>query len=200
VVQVGAFGDPSAAREVRLKVEKLGLKTYTQVVEVEGSKRTRVRVGPYERREEAQKVAERLKAAGLTTSTVLALCRARRRPGWTRRWPPTLLLCAAVGLRRGLVPELFALLGCFVAFFAAGWAAPPLAAVLPVGTPGGALNHAAALVLAFLPACWRGGCWRGCRRCCCAATPRAPRARARRPSSGPSAASCCCWRWPRRWS
>jgi hypothetical protein len=76
--------------------------------------------------------------------------RARRRPGWTRRWPPTLLLCAAVGLRRGLVPELFALLGCFVAFFAAGWAAPPLAAVLPVGTPGGALNHAAALVLAFL--------------------------------------------------
>lgn len=73
VVQVGAFGDPSAAREVRLKVEKLGLKTYTQVVEVEGSKRTRVRVGPYERREEAQKVAERLKAAGLTTSTVLAL-------------------------------------------------------------------------------------------------------------------------------
>lgn len=62
----------------------------------------------------------------------------------------TLLLCAAVGLRRGLVPELFALLGCFVAFFAAGWAAPQLAALLPVGTPGGALNHAAALVLAFL--------------------------------------------------
>jgi DedD protein len=73
VVQGGACAAASAAREVRLKVEKLGLKTYTQVVDVDGSKRTRVRVGPYERREEAQKTAERLKAAGLASSTVLAL-------------------------------------------------------------------------------------------------------------------------------
>jgi membrane protein required for colicin V production len=61
-----------------------------------------------------------------------------------------LVLCAAVGLRRGLVPELVALAGWLVAYFAAGWAAPQVAAALPVGTPGGPLNHAVALVLAFL--------------------------------------------------
>ena len=33
VVQVGAFADAATAREARQKVEKLGLKTYTQVVE-----------------------------------------------------------------------------------------------------------------------------------------------------------------------
>jgi DedD protein len=34
-------------RDARQKVEKLGLKTYTQVVETPTGKRTRVRVGPY---------------------------------------------------------------------------------------------------------------------------------------------------------
>lgn len=62
----------------------------------------------------------------------------------------TLVLSAAVGLRRGLVPELLALAGWFVAFFVAGWAAPKVAVALPVGSPGGPLNHAAAFVLAFL--------------------------------------------------
>lgn len=65
VVQVGAFADVTAAREVRLKVEKLGLKTYTQVVETPQGKRIRVRVGPYEKQDDAAKVLERLKAAKL---------------------------------------------------------------------------------------------------------------------------------------
>jgi DedD protein len=65
VVQVGAFAEVAAAREVRLKVEKLGLKTYTQVVETGQGKRIRVRVGPFESQDEAAKVLARLKAAQL---------------------------------------------------------------------------------------------------------------------------------------
>lgn len=72
VVQVGAFADAAAAKEVRQKVEKLGLKTYTQVVETSSGSRTRVRVGPLESREQADKVLDRLKAAGVS-AVVLTL-------------------------------------------------------------------------------------------------------------------------------
>lgn len=65
VVQVGAFAEAGAIREARTKVEKLGLATYTQVVETPNGRRTRVRVGPFASREEADQVAGKLKAAGL---------------------------------------------------------------------------------------------------------------------------------------
>ncbi|MGY4829737.1 SPOR domain-containing protein [Sphaerotilaceae bacterium SBD11-9] len=65
VVQVGAFAEVTAAREARQKVEKLGLKTYTQVVETSGGKRIRVRVGPFASRGEADKAADKIKSAGL---------------------------------------------------------------------------------------------------------------------------------------
>jgi DedD protein len=65
VVQVGAFAESAGAREVRAKVEKLGLKTYTQIVETQEGKRIRVRVGPYTVRAEADKAAAQLRAAGL---------------------------------------------------------------------------------------------------------------------------------------
>jgi DedD protein len=72
VVQVGAFSDANALREVRQKVEKLGYRTYTQDIVVDGGKRTRVRVGPYETRDEAEAAAAKLKRAGLGPA-VLAL-------------------------------------------------------------------------------------------------------------------------------
>nr|MBA2721981.1 SPOR domain-containing protein [Methylibium sp.] len=65
VVQVGAFSEATSARQVRQRVEKLGLKTYTQVVETAAGKRIRVRVGPYGERGEADRAAARLKQAGL---------------------------------------------------------------------------------------------------------------------------------------
>lgn len=65
VVQVGAFAEVTAAREARQKVEKLGMKTYTQVVETSSGKRIRVRVGPFATREEADKASARIKSAGL---------------------------------------------------------------------------------------------------------------------------------------
>ena len=65
VVQVGAYADATKLAEARQKLEALGLKTYTQVVDADGAKRTRVRVGPFANRAEADKAAARIKAAGL---------------------------------------------------------------------------------------------------------------------------------------
>jgi DedD protein len=72
VVQVGAYTDAAALRDARQKVEKLGMKTYTQVIETEAGKRTRVRVGPFATREEAAAAGQALKAAGLPAN-ILAL-------------------------------------------------------------------------------------------------------------------------------
>jgi DedD protein len=66
VVQVGAFADAEAAREARKNVEKLGLKTYTQVAQTASGNRIRVRVGPFASRGEAEAALARAKAAGLT--------------------------------------------------------------------------------------------------------------------------------------
>ena len=72
VIQVGAFADPAAARETREKVERLGMKTYTQVAQTGAGNRTRVRVGPLASREEADRLQARLKAAGIA-AVVLTL-------------------------------------------------------------------------------------------------------------------------------
>jgi DedD protein len=72
VVQVGAFADPAAARELRVKMEKLGLKTYTQVAETSAGKRIRVRLGPFATRAEADKAQARSKDAGIA-AVVLTL-------------------------------------------------------------------------------------------------------------------------------
>jgi len=63
-----------------------------------------------------------------------------------------LVLSALVGLVRGLVFELFSLVGWLVAYFAAQWFAPVLAPHLPVGQAGSALNHGAAFACAFIGA------------------------------------------------
>ena len=70
VVQVGAFNDAEKIRQVRAQVEKLGLKTYTQAVTVGGAQSTRVRVGPFATRAEADKAASRIKAAGLPAAVL----------------------------------------------------------------------------------------------------------------------------------
>lgn len=70
VVQVGAFADRGAAQKTRERVERLGLKTYTQVVETNDGPRTRVRVGPFASRDDADKAAARLKTAGLAAAVL----------------------------------------------------------------------------------------------------------------------------------
>ncbi len=61
VVQVGAFTDEAKAREVRSKLDKAGFKTYTHVAETKEGPRTRVRVGPFTSRDEADKAARKIK-------------------------------------------------------------------------------------------------------------------------------------------
>ena len=70
IVQVGAFADSDKAREARTKVERAGMKTYTQVVDTKDGKRTRVRVGPFSDRAEADKAAARIKALDLSASVL----------------------------------------------------------------------------------------------------------------------------------
>lgn len=65
VVQVGAYTEASEVREARAKVEQLGMKSYTQVIDAAGTRRTRVRVGPFPSRQEADAASARLKGAGL---------------------------------------------------------------------------------------------------------------------------------------
>jgi DedD protein len=65
VVQVGAYSEANSARDMRQRIDKLGLKSFTQEIEVDGVKRIRVRVGPFAAREDAEKAAGTLKAAGL---------------------------------------------------------------------------------------------------------------------------------------
>ncbi|MFD0667049.1 SPOR domain-containing protein [Ramlibacter sp. MAHUQ-53] len=70
VVQVGAFADPAKAAAARSKLEKAGLKTYTHVAETKEGKRTRVRVGPFGTRTEADKAAAKVKGLELPASVL----------------------------------------------------------------------------------------------------------------------------------
>ncbi len=70
VVQVGAYADADKAREVRRKLEKAGLKTYTHVADTKEGKRTRVRLGPFASREEADKAADKAKQLEFTPAVL----------------------------------------------------------------------------------------------------------------------------------
>ncbi|MEJ8857335.1 SPOR domain-containing protein [Variovorax robiniae] len=70
VVQVGAFADADKAREVRQKLERAGLKTYTHVAKTAEGDRTRVRVGPFATRADADKAAARVKGLALSASVL----------------------------------------------------------------------------------------------------------------------------------
>lgn len=66
VVQLGAFSDAENASRLAAKVRDNRFSSYTEVVSTSGGKRTRVRVGPYPTRAEAEKARDRLKARKLT--------------------------------------------------------------------------------------------------------------------------------------
>ena len=70
VVQVGAFSDVAKAQEARAKLERAGLKTYTQVVTPKEGKRIRVRVGPFESKGDADKTADKIRKLDLPASVL----------------------------------------------------------------------------------------------------------------------------------
>jgi DedD protein len=61
VVQAGTFSDDGKLREARSKLEKAGIATYTQVIEGKEGRRVRVRVGPFSKRDDADKMANKIK-------------------------------------------------------------------------------------------------------------------------------------------
>ena len=62
IVQFGAYSDETKVKDLRFKLEKAGVKTYTHVAQTSEGKRTRVRAGPFVTREEAQKVINKTKS------------------------------------------------------------------------------------------------------------------------------------------
>lgn len=68
IVQVGAFADAAVAQATRDKLERAGLKTYTHVAQLPEGKRTRVRLGPFATRSDAEKAAARAKAQGVSAA------------------------------------------------------------------------------------------------------------------------------------
>ena len=65
IVQFGSFADAAKAAEVRRKVEGTGLKTYTQEIDTPRGKLIRLRVGPFNKTEDAEAAAKKIKALGL---------------------------------------------------------------------------------------------------------------------------------------
>ena len=71
VIQAGSFSEAAAARELGRRIDKLGLDSHEQKVETAaGSPRTRVRLGPFQSKDEALRAAARLKAAGLNAAVL----------------------------------------------------------------------------------------------------------------------------------
>lgn len=69
-VQIGAFADVLKAREARVKLERAGIKTYTQVVTGSEGRRIRVRVGPMQSKEAANKMAEKIRKLDLPAAVL----------------------------------------------------------------------------------------------------------------------------------
>ena len=72
VVQVGAFAEKDKAHQAQMKLDRAGLKNYTQVAETSGGKRIRVRAGPFATRAEADQAAAKIKSLDLPVR-ILAL-------------------------------------------------------------------------------------------------------------------------------
>jgi len=65
VVQLGAFSSAANARALQRKLQENKFKAYTEVMRSSGAERTRVRVGPYDSREAAEKARQRMRALKL---------------------------------------------------------------------------------------------------------------------------------------
>ncbi len=69
-VQVGAFANAGSARAQADKARKAGVRVYTESVKTAQGERTRVRVGPFASREDAEQARTRLKSIGIESAVV----------------------------------------------------------------------------------------------------------------------------------
>jgi DedD protein len=65
VVQLAAFAHKDNAKQLQQKLSSNGIRSYTEVLKTAHGEKTRVRAGPYENRDEAEKVLDQIKVLGL---------------------------------------------------------------------------------------------------------------------------------------
>ncbi len=70
VIQVAALAAQDKVDELQSKLSAAGIKSYSQKVNTASGERTRVRVGPFANKEEAEKVRAKLSKMGLSGSLV----------------------------------------------------------------------------------------------------------------------------------
>lgn len=72
VIQVAALATKEKVDELQAKLKQAGIKSYTQKVATESGDRTRIRVGPFTSKEEAEKVRAKIVKLGLNGTVVPA--------------------------------------------------------------------------------------------------------------------------------
>lgn len=72
VVQVAALSKQERVKELRAQLKDAGIETYTQIVATKSGESTRVRVGPFAGKEEAEKLRARLIKMGLKGTLIPA--------------------------------------------------------------------------------------------------------------------------------
>jgi len=65
VVQLAAFSNSDKAKQMQQKLTASGIRAYTEVLKTADGEKTRVRAGPYESRDAAEKALDRMKALGM---------------------------------------------------------------------------------------------------------------------------------------
>ena len=65
VVLIGAFADPANVKNLQSKLGKMGIRTFTEILESPQGRKTRVRAGPFSTRTAAEQALEKLKRAGV---------------------------------------------------------------------------------------------------------------------------------------
>jgi DedD protein len=65
VVQLAAFSNSDKAKQLQQKLTASGIRAYTEVLKTADGEKTRVRAGPYESRDAAEKALDRMKALGM---------------------------------------------------------------------------------------------------------------------------------------
>ncbi len=66
LILIGAYANPANVKQLQSKIGELGVKTFTEPLELpDGKKTTRVRAGPFPNREVADKALEKMKRIGV---------------------------------------------------------------------------------------------------------------------------------------
>jgi DedD protein len=72
VVQLGVFADKENAKKLETRLDKAGVKHYSESIAAAGGEQTRVRAGPFPTRDAAEQAREQLKGLGLAPGPVIA--------------------------------------------------------------------------------------------------------------------------------